>query len=295
MCPRECKVNRDNGETGYCLESSNIRLSRAALHMWEEPCISGDVGSGTVFFSGCNLRCVYCQNKEIASGRIGKEISVMRLSEIFLELCEKGALNINLVTPSHYIPQIISALDSAKANGLNIPIVYNTSSYDKVEALKQLEGYIDIYLADFKYMDSELSLRYSNAADYPAVAKAAVSEMVRQHPTPIFDENDILKSGVIVRHMILPGYTKDSKAVIKFLHDTYHDDVLLSIMNQYTPLEYVCDYPEINRKLTAAEYDEVVDFAIDIGVENGYIQEGETQSESFIPSFDYEGVLKVPQ
>ena len=295
MCPRECKVNRDNGEAGYCLESSNIRLSRAALHMWEEPCISGDVGSGTVFFSGCNLRCVYCQNKEIASGRIGKEISVMRLSEIFLELCEKGALNINLVTPSHYIPQIISALDSSKANGLNIPIVYNTSSYDKVEALKQLEGYIDIYLADFKYMDSELSLRYSNAADYPAVAKAAVSEMVRQHPTPIFDENDILKSGVIVRHMILPGYTKDSKAVIKFLHDTYHDDVLLSIMNQYTPLEYVCDYPEINRKLTAAEYDEVVDFAIDIGVENGYIQEGETQSESFIPSFDYEGVLKVPQ
>lgn len=290
LCPRECNVDRGLGKMGFCKVPNHIKVARAALHFWEEPCISGEEGSGTVFFSGCNLRCVYCQNRKIAEGIYGKEITIDRLAAIFLELQDKGANNINLVTPSHYVFQIVQALDMAKAHGLCIPIVYNSSAYEKVETLKFLDGYVDIYLPDFKYMDRALSKKYSNAADYPEVAKKALKEMVRQVGKPQFNERGMLQKGVVVRHLVLPGFTEDSNNVIKYLYDTYGNDIFISILNQFTPLDGLGAYPEINRKLTEEEYDEVVDFAIEIGVENGFIQEGDVAEESFIPDFEGQGV-----
>jgi len=260
------------------------------LHFWEEPCISGEEGSGTIFFSGCNLGCVYCQNREIAAGVRGKEISVERLAEIFLELQDKGANNINLVTPSHYYVQIKEALLLVK-DKLKIPVIANTSSYDSVEVLQDMEGLIDIYLADYKYMSRELAKMYSHAEDYPQVAAAALIEMYRQVGEPEFDERGIMKKGMIIRHLLLPGCTEDSKAVIKYLYDTFRDSVFISIMNQFTPLSGIEKYPELNRKITEEEYEEIVDFAIELGIENGFVQEGETAEESFIPAFDGEGVL----
>ena len=272
------------------MAGDEIFLARAALHMWEEPCISGDEGSGTVFFSGCPLRCVYCQNYNIAHAKTGKEVTKERLSDIFLELQKKGANNINLVTPTHYTPEIIWAVKRAKEQGLRLPVVYNCSGYEKVETLKMLEGIVDIYLTDFKYMDSEIAQRYSRAADYPQVAKAALAEMVRQTGEAEFTEKGIMQKGVIVRHLLLPGYIKNAKTVVQYVYETYGDSVFLSLMNQYTPLPQVECYPEINRKVTEEEYDELVNFAIEIGVENGFIQEGETAEESFIPEFNNEGV-----
>ena len=289
ICPRNCNVDRES-DKGYCHMPDRLVVARAALHMWEEPCISGEEGSGTVFFSGCNLKCVFCQNYNIAAGKSGKEISTDRLVEIFFELKEKKANNINLVTPSHYVKQIVTALEKAKNMGLDIPVVYNTSSYEKTDTLKMLDGLIDIYLPDFKYIDSNLSFRYSNASDYYNVASKALEEMYRQVPHCVFDNNGIMKSGIIVRHLILPGCVADSKNVIKYLHDTYGNDIYISIMNQYTPLPQVVSYPEINRRVTAREYDSVVDYAIDLGVTNGFIQEGRTAESSFIPEFDGEGV-----
>lgn len=290
LCPRECNADRGLGKIGFCKVPNHIKVARATLHFWEEPCISGEEGSGTVFFSGCNLRCVYCQNRKIAEGVYGKEIDVDRLAAIFLELQAKGANNINLVTPSHYVLQIVSALKKAKNEGLFVPIVYNSGAYEKVETLKLLEGYMDVYLPDFKYMDGNLGGRYSNAEDYPVVAKKAIDEMVRQVGKPEFDNRGILKRGVVVRHLVLPGCIKDSKNIIKYLYDTYGNDIFISILNQYTPLTGLEKYPEINRKLTEEEYNEVVDFAIEIGVENGFIQEGDVADESFIPDFDGQGV-----
>lgn len=290
LCPRSCKADRFSGQSGFCGADDKLYLARAALHFWEEPCISGERGSGTVFFSGCNLRCVYCQNSDISRMDAKKEVTVERLAEIFMELQGKGALNINLVTPTHYIPQIITALALAKQQGLTLPVVYNTSGYESVEALKMLEGYVQVYLPDFKYMSRELAKRYSGAEDYPDRAKEALEEMVRQVGTPEFSEDGIIQKGVIVRHLVLPNHTDDSKKVIEYLHDRYGDDIFISIMNQYTPLRQVEKFPELNRKITEPEYDEVVDFAIALGVEHGFIQEGETQSESFIPAFDFEGV-----
>lgn len=289
LCNRNCNINRSVGKKGYCGVSSTLKLARAALHMWEEPCITGVNGSGTVFFSGCPLRCVFCQNYSIAHASTGKEITSNRLAEIFLELQKKGAHNINLVSPTQYVPQIISAITSAKNQGLTLPIVYNTGSYEQVETIKMLEGYIDIYLPDLKYFDSALSLRYSNATDYFKVASTAIKEMFLQVGEPVFD-NDLMKKGMIVRHLVLPGHITDSKLIIKYLYETYGDSIYLSIMNQYTPLDSVKNFPEINRKLTEEEYEEVIDYAIELGVENGFIQEGDTASESFIPEFDSEGV-----
>ena len=293
LCPRNCAVDRKNGEKGICGQTSELKVARAALHFWEEPCISGTTGSGTVFFSGCSLHCVFCQNESIANGTVGKHITIERLAEIFFELEKQGANNINLVTPGHFIPQIREALLLAKKQGLTLPIVYNTSSYENVEALKSLDGLIEIYLPDFKYMSSELSAKYSHAADYAKVAKAAIAEMVRQTGTPVFDENGedgLIKRGTIVRHLTLPGCMEDSKEILKYLHDTYGEQIYISIMNQFTPLENVAAYPELNRKITEEEYEELIDYAIDLGVEQGFIQEGETAEESFIPAFDGEGV-----
>ena len=289
LCPRMCHADREV-TTGYCGVKNTLRVARAALHFWEEPCISGEEGSGAVFFTGCNLRCVFCQNYHIARAEQGKEITVVRLSEIFLELQEKKANNINLVTATHYVPQVVEALKMAKSQGLHIPVVYNCGGYEAVETLKLLEGLVDIYLPDFKYVDSERAKRYSHAEDYPEAAKAALAEMVRQQPEAEFDERGMMKKGVIVRHLMLPGGIRDSKAVVKYLYETYENQIYVSLMNQYTPLPHVADYPEINRKLKKFEYDRLVDYAISLGVENGFIQEGETAEESFIPAFTNEGV-----
>ena len=290
LCPRECGVDRKNGKSGYCgVTGTGIMGARAALHMWEEPCISGEEGSGTVFFSGCPLRCVYCQNYDIAHVQRGTEISVERLADIFLELQEKKANNINLVTPTHYSMEIIRAVTMAKEKGLGLPIVYNCSGYEKVETLKQLDGIVDIYLTDFKYMDKTIAKRYSHAWDYPEVAKAALKEMVRQCGEAAFDERGMMIKGVIVRHLLLPDQLQNGKDVVKYLYETYGDSIFISLMNQYTPLSHVAAYLELNRKVTEEEYDELVDYAVEIGVENGFIQEGETAEESFIPEFDNEG------
>lgn len=293
LCPRKCLTDRAKGEKGICGQTDKLKVARAALHFWEEPCISGEAGSGAVFFSGCPLHCVFCQNENIANGTVGKEISVERLVDIFLELQEKGANNINLVTPGHFVPQIVKALDQAKKEGLTLPVVYNTSSYENVETIKRLEGYVDIYLPDFKYMSSALSRKYSHAPDYAKVAKEAIAEMVRQTKEAQFvdgDEDNLILKGTIVRHLMLPGCMEDSKRILKYLHETYGNTIYISIMNQFTPLSNLEKYPELNRKINAEEYDALVDYAIDIGIENGFIQEGDTAEESFIPAFDCEGV-----
>lgn len=292
LCPRECHVDRTAGQTGRCGQSQQIAAARAALHFWEEPCLSGINGSGAVFFSGCNLRCIYCQNYAIAHGRTGRTITADRLSEIFLELQDKKAHNINLVTPTHYIPQIIRALQTAKNNGLTIPVVYNTSGYEKVDTLKRLEGLVDIYLPDLKYHDAALSSRFSDAPDYFTKAAAAIDEMLRQTGGPVFTDggDSLMKRGVIVRHMLLPGCGSDSRYLLRYLHQTYKNDIYVSIMNQYTPMPQISSMPSLNRKITDAEYDKMIDYAISIGIENGFIQEGGTASESFIPAFDCEGI-----
>ncbi len=292
LCPRQCQIMRNEGKRGFCGESDEVRLSRAALHMWEEPCISGREGSGAVFFSGCTLRCVYCQNFHIANSEIGKVVSIMRLSDIFLELQGQGANNINLVTPTHFVPQIIQALDLARQRGMNLPVVYNTSGYEKVDTLRMLEGYVDIYMPDFKYLDNEHANKYSKAADYPEVAKAALKEMVRQNGMPVFDERGIMKKGVIVRHLLLPGCLRDARKIVKYLYETYGNQIYMSLMNQYTPLETLDRerYPELSKKVSKKAYDVLLDYAIDLGVEQAFIQEGETAKESFIPDFSLEGV-----
>lgn len=290
LCPRNCRVDRTVGEKGFCRETDQLMAARAALHMWEEPCISGTQGSGTVFFSGCSLRCVFCQNASIASGSVGRPIRVERLSEIFLELQSQGAANINLVTPGHFAPLIVDALDLARKQGLKLPIVYNSSGYESIQTLHQLEGYVDVYLPDFKYMNPVMAAKYSHAPDYPLIAKEAVEEMVRQTGVCQFDEKGMIKKGTIVRHLVLPGYIKDSMKVVEYLYNTYKDSIFISLMNQYTPLPRAADYPEINRRLTTYEYEKVVSHALSLGVTNGYIQKGKTAKESFIPAFDFCGI-----
>lgn len=289
LCPRGCNIERSE-KRGFCGVGDTLKVARAALHFWEEPCISGEEGSGAVFFSGCPLHCVYCQNREISGGRAGKEITVMRLSEIFLELQAKGANSINLVTPTHYAPKIKKALSLAKANGLRLPVVYNCGGYESVGTLRSLEGLIDIYLPDFKYFSRFLSKKYSNAPDYFEVAKAALFEMVRQVGSACFDERGIMTRGVIVRHLVLPTHASDSLKVINYLYKTYCDRIYISIMNQFTPNEGCKAFPELFRAVTAEEYGEVVNFAVNLGVTNGFTQESGTASESFIPPFDCEGV-----
>ena len=290
LCPRECHVDRTAGIKGYCKATDKLVVARAALHMWEEPCISGEEGSGAVFFSGCALGCVYCQNSNIAKGLAGKIITTERLAEIFIELQSKGANNINLVTPSHFVLHIIDAIKISRKKGLTLPIVYNCSGYEKAETLKLLEGYIDIYLPDFKYISAEPAEKYSKCKNYFTVAKEAIEEMVRQIKETEFDNRGIMQKGVIVRHLTLPGYLEDAKKIIKYLYDTYGDKIYISIMNQYTPITTNTLYPELNKKISEEEYEELVDYAIEIGVENGFIQEGETALESFIPEFNGEGV-----
>ena len=285
LCPRECGADRSH-KKGFCGESNVLRVARTSLHMWEEPPISGTSGSGTVFFSGCNLGCVFCQNHEIAHDHKGKEITPQALADVFLTLEEKGAANINLVTAVHFVPHVIAALEIAKAKGLSIPTVYNSSGYESEETLRSLRGYIDIYLPDYKYRSPLLAERFSKAKNYPEVAERALAEMVSQTGPCIFDENGMMKKGVIVRHLVLPGHTDDSMAVLEYLHKTYGDRIYISIMNQYTPMRKYEAFPELSRKLTSYEYGKVVKFAEKIGIKNGFLQSGEAAKESFIPSFD---------
>lgn len=284
ICPRKCGVNREKGELGFCKMKDKIKIARYSLHYWEEPIISGETGSGTIFFSGCNLKCIFCQNYKISSENMGKEISVERLKEICLELQNMGANNINLVTGTHFLPLIKEALILAKKEGLTIPIVYNTSSYENVESLKEMEGLIDIYLPDLKYYDNKLAENFSLANNYFEIATNAIKEMVRQTGKPVI-ENNIMKKGVIVRHLLLPNHLEDSKKIIKYLHNTYDEDIYISIMNQYTPIKKFDKYPELNRTLTDKEYDELVNYACDLNITQAFIQEGETCKESFIPDF----------
>lgn len=286
LCPRNCKVNRHKS-VGFCGASDKVKLAYYSLHQWEEPIISGENGSGTVFFSNCNLGCLFCQNKKISTDRnsYGKEISNDKLKEIFLKLQDLGAHNINLVTPTHYVPQIIDVLKEVKNKNLKIPVVYNTSSYENVSTIESLNGLIDIYLADLKYFDDELGNKYSKCNDYFKYASLAIGEMYKQ--TGKFQIKDnLLVSGLVVRVLVLPGHVDDSKKIIKYLYDTYKDNIIISIMNQYTPVCKINDFPNLNRKLTDEEYDEVIDYACSLGIENAFVQEGETQSESFIPDFD---------
>lgn len=296
LCPRGCHADRLSGGRGFCGQSAQIRAARAALHFWEEPCISGESGSGTVFFSGCSLQCVFCQNHEIAMGKAGQGISGRRLAEIFLELQEKGAANINLVTAAHFLPQVCLALERAGEEGLSVPVVYNSSGYEEIDSLKMLEGLADIYLPDLKYHSPRLSGLYSQAPDYFEKASAAIGEMVRQAGPPVLDpETGLMKKGVIVRHLLLPGQAGDSKRILRYLRDMYGDDIYVSIMNQYTPMKQITESAQwgtadLSRPVTAREYERVLDFADKIGIRQGYRQEGETAAESFIPAFDGEGL-----
>lgn len=286
ICPRHCLVNRNANQLGYCLVLNKIKIGKAYLHKWEEPCITGKNGSGTIFFSNCNMKCVYCQNYYISSLNNGTEISIEKFASICLDLQKKGATNINLVTPTHFVPLIIDGLKLAKKQGLNIPIVYNTSSYENIETIKLLDGIVDIYLPDLKYYNDTYAIKYSNAKDYFKIASTAIEEMVRQKPKCVFDKNSNIISGVIVRHLILPTMEEDSKKILKYLHDTHKNNIYISIMNQYTPINK-CKYDELNNKIDENIYNDIISYAWNIGIRNAFTQEEGTDSLSFIPDFDF--------
>ena len=284
LCPRKCGINRYE-QKGYCGANNKLKIAHYSLHMWEEPVISGDTGSGTIFFSNCNMKCMYCQNKKISLDGYGKYTSLKRLEEIMLELQEKKANNINLVTPTHYVPQISKVLKKIKNKTLNIPIVYNTSSYENIGTLMMMNKLVDIYLADLKYFDDELALKYSFCHNYFDTATMALDEMYRQVGCIELSDDGLLKKGLIVRVLILPGHIEDAKNIIKYLYKTFGDNIIISIMNQYTPLNK-CKYDNLNRKVTDEEYNEVIDYAAELGIFNAFVQEGDAALESFIPNFN---------
>ena len=285
LCKRNCGVNRLKGELGFCKASDKVKIARASLHFWEEPPISAENGSGTVFFSHCNLHCVFCQNHDISQEFNGEYISIERLSEIFLELQEKGANNINLVTPTHYIPQIKEALDIAKANGLTLPILYNTNTYDSLDAIKELDGYIDVYLPDLKYYYNELAIKYSKAPNYFEIATKAILEMIKQVGKPEFDENGLIKKGVIIRHLVLPNYIQNSKHILKWLKENVETKAYVSVMAQYFPTYKAKEDDKINRKLTKKEYSEIEKYLYLLDIENGYMQDLGKHEEEYVPEF----------
>ena len=299
LCPRRCRVNRLEGKKGFCQVDATLLVARAALHFWEEPCISGTKGSGAVFFSGCSLRCAYCQNQEISDGKAGGRISPQRLSEIFLELQEKGAANLNLVTAAHFVPWVIWALEKARDEGFCLPVVYNSSGYESLQTLSLLDGLVDVYLPDMKYADAALAESLSGARDYPEVALRAIGEMIRQTGDCVIGEDGYITRGTIVRHLILPGHVKNSRRVLALLEESFGKELCISLMNQYTPMleegsrlfRVSEGFPELLRRVTPREYDRVLDYCLDLGMEKGYFQEGDTAKESFIPPFDGEGVL----
>ena len=285
LCPHHCSVNRLAGERGYCGAGKAVKVARASLHHWEEPCLSGDRGSGTVFFSYCTMRCLFCQNA-LYHGDKGEEVFPEQLGRVFLALQEQKAHNINLVTPSHYLPQIISAIRFARTNGLILPVVYNTGGYDAVQSIERLKSDVSIFLPDFKYFDDRYAQAYSGVSDYFQYASSSIEQMVKQTGPAQFDENGIMLKGVIIRHLVLPGLVQDSKKVIAYLYKTFGDDVYISLMNQYTPIHPIQNHPELNKTIDPDDYNLLVDYALSLGVENGFIQEEGTVGESFIPDFD---------
>lgn len=285
LCPIQCKINRNKGELGRCKAGNKIQLGLYSLHFDEEPCISGKKGSGTVFFSNCNLKCKFCQNYKISCEGKGEEITIERLAKIFLEEQENGANNINLVTAAPYVLHIIEAIKLAKKQGLRIPILYNTSGYETIETLKKLDGYIDIYLPDFKYYDNNLALRLSRVKDYREVAKKAIIEMYRQVGENEYDENGLLKKGMIIRHLVLPNNIQNSKDVLKWIKENMPENITISLMAQYFPTYKACEDREINRKLTRKEYEEIENYLYDLGIENGYMQDLEEDEEKYVPKF----------
>jgi len=284
LCPRNCLINRSK-TTGICGMKDKLMIARASLHMWEEPCISGTNGSGTIFFTGCNLKCIFCQNHDISTKLIGQEITIEDFSNICLNLQKQGANNINLVTPTHFVPLIIEGLKLAKQKGLTIPIVYNTSSYENIETIKMLDGIIDIYLPDLKYYDNEYAIKYSHAPNYFNYAKLAIEEMFKQVGKPKFNKEGIMTSGIIIRHLMMPGLKEDTKQILNYLHNKYKNNVYISIMNQYTPIRNFKNFKELNNKISENDYNEIINYAIDLGIKKAFIQEGDTASESFIPNF----------
>lgn len=286
ICPRKCNADRENS-VGFCKSPAEFRLARAALHFWEEPCISGENGSGTVFFSGCNLKCVYCQNYEISIENKGVVVDDSRLIEIFKSLIEQGAENINLVNPTHYADRLANLFEKWHCP---VPVVYNTSGYESAQTLKMLDGIVDIYLTDFKYIRPDKAQKYSNAPDYPEVAKNALAEMKRQVQGYAFDSRSVMQKGVIVRHLVLPRNTNSALRIIDYIAENY-SDTYLSIMAQYVPCGSLENYPEINRKITEREYNKVVDYALQTGLENVFIQQTESAEKEFIPPFDFTGIL----
>ncbi len=288
LCPRECKVNRLYGEVGFCGAGAKAKIARAALHFWEEPCISGDEGSGTVFFSCCNMKCIYCQNYGISTQNRGMELSSDDLAEKFLGLQELGANNINLVTPTHFIPQVIDAISIAKMRGLRLPIVYNCGGYESVDALRLLSGYIDVYMPDMKYYKDKYAVEFSSAPNYFEIAKKAIAEMFAQVGKPCFDERGIMQKGVIVRHMMLPGLMFDTKKIIDYLYKTYGDDIYISLMSQYTPMPNVSGNAKLNRRIPEEYYDAMVEYCAEKGIRSAFIQDGSSATESFIPEFNLE-------
>lgn len=290
LCPRNCLVNRYKGDVGYCGCGSDMVIARYSLHLWEEPCISGDKGSGTIFFSGCNLGCIYCQNYNISEKIVGRVVDVDKFSDICIELQDKGANNINLVTGTMYVPLIVEGLKIARDKGLVIPVIYNTSSYENIDTIRMLDGLVDVYLPDLKYYDKEVGIKYSNCSDYFDYACRAIEEMYRQVGNFVFDDDGMIKKGVIVRHLMLPGNESDSKMIIKYLYSKYKDNIFISIMNQYTPLK-ILEYEELNSIVCDSDYDSVIDYAYNLGVRNAFVQDGSTQSGGFIPDFyEFKGI-----
>lgn len=285
LCPRKCGTDRLSGKISFCGSDNRIKIARSALHFWEEPCISGKNGSGTVFFSGCNMKCIFCQNHIISTGGKGREVSVRELSDEFLRLQDMGAHNINLVTPTHYVPHIISALDIAKERGLTLPVAYNCGGYENVETIKLLRGYVDIYMPDIKYFSDKYALEYSKAPDYFRYAAEALEEMVSQVGTPIFDNDGIMKKGVIVRHLMLPGLLFDTKKIMDYLARQYGNNIYISLMSQYTPMPAVASHKNLSRRLTKAHYESMVDYIELLGLENVFVQDIASATESFIPEF----------
>ena len=290
VCPRNCNVNRLNGQKGYCKANDKVKVALASIHEFEEPCISKINGSGTIFFSNCNLRCLYCQNHEISQEGIGKEITINRLAEIFLMQQERKVNNINLVTPTMYAYQIKEAIYLARKKGLNIPIIYNTNGYENIETIKMLNGYIDVYLPDLKYYSNELSIKYSDAPNYFSVATKAIKEMYNQVGKAEFDENGIIKKGMIIRHLILPNHMQNTKNILKWIKENLEDDALVSVMAQYFPTYKAKNDKYINRKITLREYKEIENYMYLIGLNNGYMQDLGKHEEEYVPKFDLSNV-----
>ena len=285
ICPHRCGVDRTNNQIGRCKSKNTVKVAKASIHMYEEPCISKGSGSGTVFFSNCNLNCVFCQNYEISQNGLGKEITIKELANIFLKLQSENVNNINLVTPTSYVPQIIEAIKIAKDNGLNIPIVYNTNSYENIETLKLLEGYIDIYLPDLKYSENELGEKYSNVKNYFEVATTAIKEMYRQVGNLKCDKNGIAKKGVIIRHLVLPNHIENSKKVLSWINNNLPQDVYVSVMNQYFPIYKAKNIKDLNRKITKREMKKIEEFIYSIDLKNGYIQDIEENEIQYVPNW----------